>query len=69
MATDRMPPLPEFLSQGVMLLDQSLRFKILKPLMHKIQRIVDQLSGLFRRHGGKCEGMGRMEPKRFGMEI
>jgi hypothetical protein len=41
----------------------------LKPLMHKIQRIVDQLSGLFRRHGGKCEGMGRMEPKRFGMEI
>lgn len=55
MAANGMPPLPEFLSQGMMLVDEGLRFEILQSLMHQIKGGVNQLCSLFRRHGTKTK--------------
>jgi hypothetical protein len=47
-------PFSEFFRQGLVFMDQGLGFEILKPLMHKIEGVVDQLGSLFRRHGADC---------------
>ena len=47
----RMAPFPEFFRQGMVLMNQGLRFKILQPLMHQVEGVVDQFGGLFRSHG------------------
>jgi hypothetical protein len=41
MATDGVPPFPELLSQGLVLVNQGLGFEILEPLMHEIKSIVN----------------------------
>ena len=58
MAPDGMSPFSEFFCQGLVFMDQGLGFQILKPLMHQIEGVVDQLGSLFRRHGADSGGEG-----------
>lgn len=55
-ATGRVAPFAEFSRQGLVLLGESLGFKILEALMHKIEGVIDQLGGLFGRHDAAGEG-------------
>jgi len=52
-------PFPELLRQGAVFLHQGLGFEILQALVHKIQGVVDELGGLFRRHDGCWCVVGR----------
>jgi hypothetical protein len=46
-----MTPFAELFSQGMVLTHKGLGFQILEALVNKIKGVVDQLGGLFRRHG------------------
>jgi hypothetical protein len=71
MAPDGVPPFSEFLCQGLMFMDQGLGFEILKPLMHKIEGVVDQLGSLFRGHGADGGGRGAANSMKteIGLEV
>jgi hypothetical protein len=51
MTTHRVAPLAELISQGLVFPLQGEVLQILKPLMHQIQGVVDQLGSLFGGHG------------------
>ena len=67
MTTGWMAPFTEFGRQGTVLLAQGLGFQILQTLVHQIERVIDQLGGLFRGHGSKSgwHGCKGSKPKRL----
>lgn len=51
MAARRLAPLAEFSRQGPVLVIERLRLQIQQALVHQIERVVDELGGLFGGHG------------------
>ena len=53
--TDGMAPFAKFIGQSLVFSLQCTVLEILKPLVHQIQRFVDQLGGLISSHGTEHE--------------